>query len=275
MILYFAASSAGKGDAETLGDVDTVGRMGHKHMLFSYHYFGIEWLADFKEWQRKYKFKLFIDSGAFSAFTSGVSIDINEYIYFLKKLKPHQYAVLDDLTDPDLTLRNQAIMEKAGLHPIPTFHVGEPLKYLDDYMKRYDYIALGGMVGAENLETWLKGVWQHIYRTKPRLKVHGFGLTTQGHIQPYPFYSVDSSSYLAPPRFGVVPLWSPGKKVLYNEDYYKVAPEYKKGTKMSFQDRDKSITMAARSYQTMAKHINEHHKKYKFGHLLKQQTLFT
>lgn len=268
MILYFAASFLEE-------DVDTIGRMGHRNMLFSFHYYGTKWLPRLREWRRKYKLTLFIDSGAFSAYTSGVSIDIQEYMKFLKSLRAPYYAVLDDLVDPDRTLANQRLMEKNGLNPLPTFHIGENIKYLEYYITRYKYMALGGMVGAENLEPWLKSVWPYIYRRRPELKVHGFGLTTQSQIQPYPFYSVDSSSYLAPSRFGIVPLWSDKKNVMYQTKYYKVVDDYKDGEKMSLEHRDRSITMAAKSYQQMIAYVNKYQKKRQFQHLLNQTTLWS
>ena len=117
----------------------------------------------------KNKVQLFLDSGAFSAWTQGVEIDIQEYIEFIKKHKDiiEVYANLDIISRGDTsaakkeaaqkTLKNQIIMEKAGLAPLPVFHVGEPLKYLKYYMSNYEYIALGGMVGKQKstLSPWL------------------------------------------------------------------------------------------------------------------------
>lgn len=271
MKLYFAASFLKE-------DIDSVGRTGHPDVLFSYHYYGTSAIEQLKEWRKQYKFKLFIDSGAFSAFTSGVKIDLKEYIEFLKQLKPEQYAVLDDLTDPEMTLKNQRTMERAGLTPLPTFHIGEPLKYLDKYLNKYEYMAFGGMVGAQNVDNWLKSIWSYVYKRQPKLKVHGFGLTTQPLIQPYPFYSVDSSSYLATPRYGQLPLWSSKKGTMYNVQYWKYCREhglnYSKNESMSLEHRDHSIQLSCQTFIQMIKHVNTYQKKTGFAHLTEQYGLF-
>ena len=72
------------------------------------------------------KVDLFLDSGAFSAWNKGTSIDIKKYIKFIKKNEDlfTVYANLDVIgiggNQPNLltatkTLENQRIMEKAGL----------------------------------------------------------------------------------------------------------------------------------------------------------------
>lgn len=261
MILYFAASFIPE-------DVIPILEMGHKNILFSYHYFA-KHLELLKEWRTKYKITILIDSGAFSAWTANVSIDIDQYIIFLKRLRPRYYAVLDDIVDPDKTIYNQKHMEKAGLNPIPTFHVGEPEKYLHYYLDRpYKYLALGGMVRAENLDEFLHGVWPIIYGKRPDLRVHGFGLTSVDAIAPYPFYSVDSSSYLSPMRYGLMFKWSRKKKVIYVE-------KFMKGQKMTKQNRYDSTKECAGYYIEMAEYINQYQKNKDFRYLLNQQTLFT
>ena len=77
---------------------------------------------------------VFLDSGAFSAWTRGVEIDIQKYIEFIKQNQDviTVYANLDVISpgrfsmgtkeSAELTLRNQKIMEQAGLSPLPVFH---------------------------------------------------------------------------------------------------------------------------------------------------------
>ena len=81
----------------------------------------------------KNKVHLFLDSGAFSAYTLGIEINIYEYIEFIKQHKNiiDMYANLDviatgnTLNDKkyaaEKTLQNQKIMEEAGLSPLPVF----------------------------------------------------------------------------------------------------------------------------------------------------------
>ena len=173
--------------------------------------------------------RLFLDSGAFSAFTQGVKIDIQEYIQFIKQYEKHLevYAVLDVIGDPAGTWRNQAIMERAGLKPLPCFHYGEDVKWLQKYLARgHDYIALGGMVPISNtdLYPWLDTMFSK-YLTDPKtglptIKVHGFGMTSFDLMLRYPWYSVDSTSWIITGRTGgvYVPAFRDGK---YN---YRIPP---------------------------------------------------
>jgi len=152
---------------------------------------------------------LFLDSGAFSAWSKGIEINIQEYIDFIKTYQEQikVYAVLDSIGDPEKTLRNQIIMEEAGLDPLPCYHYGEPLEYLENYVKEYDYLALGGMVpiSKKDLQLWLDMIFADYICDEngmPKTRVHGFGMTIFKLIRRYPWYSVDSTSWIMTSRMG-------------------------------------------------------------------------
>lgn len=272
MILYFAMPN-------NEPDLMAVLITEHTRCLYSYHYFGekLPWL---KELRKKYKIKDFIDSGAFSAHSQGVSIDLDSYIEFLHELKPHFYVGLDDLGSYKITLENQRIMEEAGLKPAPTFHLGEPISVLEYFIERYDYIALGGMVGAgsSNITTFLNGVWSVILRKKPKLKVHGFGLTTLSIIKQYPFYSVDSSSYSAGVRFASVARWAEKKQSLYTQEFWKYCREhkikYERGGVITGETRNICIGVSCDAYQEMIESVDRFQRKRDFSYLTAQLNLF-
>jgi len=177
------------------------------------------------------KVDLFLDSGAYSAKTQGVKINISEYIQFIKD---HQdilgaYANLDVIGNAAGTWENQRTMEKAGLSPLPVFHQGEDERYLKRYLKRYDYIALGGLVGSSTkvIEAWLSRIFKdYICDEKgwPIVKVHGFGLTSFPLLIRYPWYSVDSTSWVITGRLGSIhiPRYRGGKWI-YDELAWKIA----------------------------------------------------
>lgn len=157
--------------------------------------------------------RLFLDSGAFTAKEKGVDIDIDEYCEYVKKYEKQLevYANLDVIENAEATLKNQLYMESKGLHPLPTFHQLEDFKYLDYYLENYEYIALGGMVGIAlnrpKLQAWLDTCFKKIFEyskknNKPLTKVHGFGITANWAWERYPFYSVDSTSWLSYGRYG-------------------------------------------------------------------------
>lgn len=174
--------------------------------------------------------ELFLDSGAFSAFTQGVEIDIDEYIQFIKD---HEdliavYANLDAIGDPVKTLKNQAYMESKGLSPMPCFHYGEDEEYLCQYLIGYNYIALGGMVpiSTKDLIPWLDRIFSKYICDKdgmPTVQIHGFGLTSLPLMLRYPWYSVDSTSWVMTGRMGgvYVPRLRRGEWI-YDEQSWKV-----------------------------------------------------
>lgn len=199
--------------------------------LYSYHFILSNFFntADMMEISKKNKIDLFLDSGAFSAWTQGIEINIQDYIKFIKEHKKYLniYANLDVISvggkkpnkeTAELTLQNQKIMEKAGLNPLPCFHYGEPYSYLQYYIDNYEYVALGGMVGtgSTKLMGWLDHCFKNYICTPdgyPKVKIHGFGITSLQLMRRYPWYSVDSTSWVVTGRNGsiFVPLCRNGK----------------------------------------------------------------
>lgn len=194
---------------------------GLPHILESYHYIGSQRYID---QMRADNAKVFLDSGAFSAYTLGVNIDLPTYCDYIKRNKDLwrvedgvvMASVLDGIGDPLQTYQNQLAMESLGAKPLPCFHAGEDERYLEWYVQNYDYITLGGMVGSstKQLCIWLDRMWER-YLTdgsgRPRLKVHGFGITAIPIMERYPWYSVDSSSWIQSAAFGsiITPDWGP------------------------------------------------------------------
>lgn len=146
-----------------------------------------------------------MDSGAFSAHNSGVTIDLQEYIDTALALQASdekllEVYALDVIGDPDASLRNCEEMVRQGVRALPTFHLGSPWSALDA-LKDYPKIALGGMVRQpRNLK--VKFIEQAFARIWPR-KIHGFGLADEALLLRHPFHSADASSWeFAPTKFG-------------------------------------------------------------------------
>ncbi len=188
---------------------------------------------------KKNKVNLFLDSGAFSAWTQGVPIDIQDYIEFIKQHLDilEVYANLDVIglggkqpnrLTAEKTLENQKIMEKAGLNPLPCFHFGEPFEFLQYYIDNYDYLALGVAGNSGNaIIPWLDECFEnYICDAKgiPKIKIHGFAITSLKAMLRYPFYSVDSTSWVMTSRTGsiYVPRYRGGEWI-YDENSWKVS----------------------------------------------------
>jgi len=157
---------------------------------------------------------VFADSGGFSAMTQGVNIKVEEYAAWVKRYKHlfNTYANLDDITSAENTLNNQHALEDMGLEPLPVFHVNEDWKVLEQYIEKYPYIALGGMVPymryTKRIMPWIIKAFK---LAGDKSVFHGFGATSWEVIKSLPWYSVDSSSWGAGFRYGQVPLFDNNK----------------------------------------------------------------
>lgn len=144
----------------------------------------------------------FLDSGAFSAFNNDISIDVNNYIDFVKKNldKIDVTANLDDISSGEISRLNYVKMLDSGLNILPVYHMGEPLQLLDFYLDHTDYVGLGGVVKAhkEQMVYFL----DKIFTKYPTSKFHGFGVKVRDLLKRYPWYSVDSSSPMVIARYG-------------------------------------------------------------------------
>jgi hypothetical protein len=65
-------------------------------------------------------------------------------------------------------------------------------------------------ISTPQLYHWLDRIWEkHLVdgAGRPKVKVHGFGLTTMALVERYPWYSVDSSSWVQVARTGGMMLY--------------------------------------------------------------------
>ena len=158
--------------------------------------------------------KIFMDSGAFSMFTLGAEVDLDKYGDFLDTRS--DYIEIASNVDAIGAGReadsyaNQKYLESLRL-PVqvcPVHHARDEDKWLVRYLDEgYDYIFLGGMVPESTpyLVEWLDHIWDK-YLALPdgtaRVKIHGFGLTTLELMERYPWFSVDSTSWVQMGMFG-------------------------------------------------------------------------
>lgn len=204
-----------------LDNAEKAARGAVRHYLDSYHYVHKQSAVDR---MRRDGVRIFLDSGAFSAYTKGVQIDLPKYCRYIQENADivDVASVLDGIGDPLLTWQNQQRMEQLGVRPLPCFHYGEDERYLEWYIGHYEYITLGGMVpiSTPQLRIWLDRLWEK-YLTdgsgRPRLKVHGFGLTSIPLMTRYPWYSVDSSSWVQIAGIGGIMLPELGRPVPVSE----------------------------------------------------------
>lgn len=190
MKLYFAG-------AENLTHYQLLKECSVNKILQSY--FWLKWhKPNYQEWD-----DILLDSWAFSAKTLWIWIDINEYIEYLKRYKDivSVYANLDVIWDWEWTDKNQKFMELKWLTPLPTYHMWEPKQYFERLVHNYDYVWIWGLAlckNIKNIEIYLNYVFWYTFKNKLKTKFHGWWMTNPRFMKKYPFYSVDSTGWLAP-----------------------------------------------------------------------------
>ena len=247
MILYATASLA-PNDIETLNAVRAYAtsagaesarpeslyngllcEVGYPHILISYAYDpDATFFADKLGYSPTHRLG---DSGAFTAWTTGKTIDLDGLIGWCRRnteLHPGFACISLDVIPGEAggdaaptnrereraaaeSLENGDAMRAAGLKIMEVFHVFEPLAHLDVLIERRqpgEVIGLGGMVGRSVslkerfCDAAFARVRQHS-RWDDLIPVHGLGLSVRGHLAArYPWWSIDSSSWLAPAKFG-------------------------------------------------------------------------
>ncbi len=161
--------------------------------------------------------RVIIDSGAFTAFSTGKVIKREDYlawaVEFAKKwegrLKSLYFMNLDVIGDAVKSQENLEWFESQGFFPIPIVTRGAAKEEIKDMIARYDYLALGGIVGSAlqgegipRLDEFFH-LWElERAKTGRQVKVHLLGVTIASILFRYPAYSVDSSSWTSPLRFG-------------------------------------------------------------------------
>jgi hypothetical protein len=273
MKLYFALNGSYKDNKPILDSTSG-------NFLFSYHYFKSEKKRkDLIDWGVLDLENSFLDSGAFSAFSLGKTINLDDYIEYIKKTKVKIYANLDVIGDSEATVKNERYMKEKGLNPLPVFHLGEPINYLDLILdSECTYFALGGMVQSQNLDAWLISVWEHIYRKRPDIKVHGFGMTNFDLILKYPWYSCDSSSWASGVRFGRFSEWdscrSRLKQISVKEAFNKNDIDYEENEPIINEKRFFIISKQIEHFLRAEKWINSKMDSFDYNYLTQQTKLF-
>lgn len=191
MIIYFSAPKK--------HELTILQEEGVTHALFSY----ID--PDFNVIEKALDmgFKVMIDSGAYTAFTQNIKIDINEYAAVLKEYGDfaEAYINLDDCKCPIQTQKNQNYLEDKGLVPVPVYHFGEDPKILHNMAQQYDYIGIGSSVLSAIRPKKKFYQFSNQITKKYKNKFHGFAV---GMLKPelMGYYSVDSTTWLSGAKFG-------------------------------------------------------------------------
>ena len=172
--------------------------------------------------------KVFIDSGAYSAYTKGKEVDVDAYIDYLNNYgdaltimaqvdfipgksnveqDPEIYTKAPAFSWENYLYMHQRLKPELRDKLIPVFHQGEDFKWLLNMInwvdpetgKHMPYIGISPHteVASENRLKFCKQVFHVIRQSEnPQVKTHGFGMTALHLLKWIPFTSVDSTTWL-------------------------------------------------------------------------------
>jgi hypothetical protein len=176
----------------------------------------------------------FLDSGAHSLYTKEVikkkgtkeyqgfayfeSDDFWKYVdTYAAFVKGHLDAIdfyvnVDIIFNPELSWKVLKHLENThGLKPLPVIHHGTDLKWIKKHVEAgYDFIGLGGLgqeVTKQQYYAWADQVYSYLCpppKRIPIVKTHGFAMTAYDLLLRYPWWSVDSASWVKAGGFGIV-----------------------------------------------------------------------
>jgi hypothetical protein len=189
--LYHVAVDTSTAELEALREVKP------PRLLLSYFYFRNKPLKNYIE-KLGYQPEIFLDSGAYSAYTKGKGIALTDYMKYIDDNKKNitHYMNLDVFQDNQMSYDYFCIMKKKGYNPIPVVQYGEDhMEWLENYYALGErYMSLGGTVPIKNkwkVSEWVRLLsWQY-----PEIKFHLLGSSSRKIIDYCDMYSCDSSTW--------------------------------------------------------------------------------
>lgn len=172
-------------------------------LLVSYAY-----LRGWQEMSRTVCFRHWcMDSGAFTAWTKGKPVVLEDYIAVCRDLlqsdpRLREVIALDVIGSWQRSKRNVERMWAAGLPVIPVYHLGEPEDLWRGYAQDYPKVCLGGVYLLKGMEDKRRYVDRAFSLAWP-CAVHALAVTDERVMLMAPFHSVDASSWRrGPSGFG-------------------------------------------------------------------------
>ena len=143
---------------------------------------------------------MFLDSGAFSAWSKGKPIDLHAYVDFVREHHAifDTVAALDVIGDGHASLNNWLAMTYAlpevGDKIMPVYHEGDDLALLDQYVAGARVVGVGRTDGRGDEDKTLQ-LYDDVFNRHPHGKFHAFGNSNPKTLEPYPFDSFDSTTW--------------------------------------------------------------------------------
>lgn len=156
---------------------------------------------------------IWVDSGAYSAHTTGKVITLEEYARYLQSNRGGwDYAfTLDSIGDPKGSRRNTEWLTQRQLPVVPVFHFGTPISEFESLAREYGYVAVGGMVPlTKGGKRALVGRYLRtltLIAEKYGAGVHALGVGGLPTVRQSRVWSSDASTISSSPVSGRVIFW--------------------------------------------------------------------
>jgi hypothetical protein len=184
------------------------------HLLVSFAYID-EWRKELAAgvWPEEYVDQTMLDSGAFTAYTTGRTIDREALMQEQRSSRWSECVALDAIGDPAQGEENWRASLDRGIDAFPTFHHGEPWEVLERYVRQSWKVGIGGVVGKP--KTQLIDFYNEVFKRAWPARLHMFGSIDERVMRRYPWHSCDSAVwYLLSVRYAGWSLPS-GKHLTY------------------------------------------------------------
>lgn len=214
-----------------------------KNVLLSYYYIRRRGLAEIEERLKKHRgMKILIDSGAFTFFKDPQYKDktlewwetyLQNYTDFVRTHREYVFACVE--LDIDSLVGAEKVqewrekyfypLEQEGINVIYLYHLDKDLGYFEELCKRHAYVGFSYLEIKRNIEdaneremliTTLFDIAK-----KSKTAIHGFAITGNKMLLNYPFFSADSTTYLAGAQFGEINYFEGGALKHLKKDVWK------------------------------------------------------
>lgn len=197
---------------------------------------------------------LMLDSGAFTAWSKGEQVNIDQFISFARDLQQRDVNLtiinLDKIPgakgrDPTTKELKEAVIMSAKNHGslvkslgnknvLPVYHQGEPVNVLQDIVATgATYICLSPRNDVqENARVnWCNTIFKHV---PEHIKSHGLATTGRDMMKSNAWHSVDSATYIMVaayggifwgPRFSILPISQESSMIKEANKHYDTLPD--------------------------------------------------
>jgi hypothetical protein len=148
--------------------------------------------------------RILIDSGAFTAHSTGKTIKLDDYAAYLEQWKGcWDHAVtLDVVGDPAATAVNTRKLHAKGIPVMPVFTRGDKLPEFDAMVRDVGYVCVGGLVGLpRKVQVPRVGMLQRRAQDAGG-GIHALGIAASDALRAIRPYSADASSVGLRFRYG-------------------------------------------------------------------------